>query len=446
MSYQYFNAQKHTVFRWLIVLGSFLVYFIADGVSLSFGIFTREFIDYFNKSDKQSYVFVTTGLLQACPLFLSPLICYLIERIECRPVALIGSCLLVLSFILTRFFVNSLLMLNITIGLMTSCGLAMIYIPAYLIISFHFDKRRALATGIAVSGSGLGLFVLSPLLEYFIAQYGWMDACFLFGAISSHTFISACLFRSAERLSSEKNVKLEDQNKSNSIPMLSKEEEEEEEEDNNNKRIKVKENSSEEKKHKPKRLLEEIRLIYQNKRFLIINLCYFILSSVIVTPHNFLPSYIKFIKIHDPSSISISLLGIFSLIGQIVIGLVSDIWRPYSWLIFSLCIMTAGFLTILLPLLTSLYMIYIYSMIFGFTTSVNYVLQSSLVIESLGMENFPIAFGWLQVCQGFSTLIGIPMLGWVKDETKSYDLTFYISGGLLVTAALVILAWPTLNS
>ncbi len=195
-----------SIFKWLIVLGSFIIYFIADGVSLSFGIFTREFIVFFNKSSSESSVFVTTGLIQSVPLFLSPIVCFLIEKFQCRRVALAGSTLISLSFILTRFFVTNLLTLNLIIGGMLSTGLAMIYIPAYLIISFHFNKHRALATGIAVSGSGLGLFVISPLLEYLIRNYGWMDTCFIFGAISSHTFISACLFRSNQQTQSQRSV------------------------------------------------------------------------------------------------------------------------------------------------------------------------------------------------------------------------------------------------
>ncbi len=162
---------------------------------MSFGIFTREFIVYFQKESEESLVFITTGLIQSVPLFLSPIVCLLIEKFQCRRVALMGSTLISLSFILTRFFVTNLFSLNCIIGLMLSTGLAMCYIPAYLVISFHFNERRALATGIAVSGSGLGVFVLSPLLEYLIKEFGWMDTCFLFGAISSHTFISACLFR-----------------------------------------------------------------------------------------------------------------------------------------------------------------------------------------------------------------------------------------------------------
>ena len=191
------NLKQADICKWFIVFGSFLVYFIADGVSLSFGIFTRELIVDFDQEDNQKLAFLTTGLIQAIPLFLSPLVCFLIEKFNCRKIAFMGSTLLFSSFILARFFVKSLLSLNLIIGLMTSCGLAMVYIPAYLIISFHFEKHRALATGLAVSGSGLGLFVLSHLTEYLIDEFGLKNTFFIFGAISAHTYISACLFRSS---------------------------------------------------------------------------------------------------------------------------------------------------------------------------------------------------------------------------------------------------------
>lgn len=328
----------------------------------------REFIVYFKKSNQESTVFITTGLIQSIPLFLSPFVCFLIERFQCRSVAICGSTLISLSFILTRFFVTNLLTLNLIIGLMLSCGLAMVYIPAYLIISFHFNKRRALATGIAVSGSGLGLFIISPLLEYLIKQYGWMDTCFIFGAISSHTFISACLFRPVKQIEPKKPI-------SSSPPKSST------------------------------NFLTEIRVIYNNKRFIIVNVCYFILSFVIVAPHNFLPSHIKLKEIKDPTSLSISLLGISALVGQISMGFLSDAYRSKNWLIFSVSIILSGLVTCSLPFANSLYMICVYSCLFGFLTSVNYVLQSSLVIGSLGLANLTLAFGCLQLCQGMNIFL-----------------------------------------
>ena len=411
------NNRQKNILKCLIIFGSFIVYFIADGVSLSFGIFTREFIEHFKSQETESFVFITTGLLQAIPLFLSPFVCFLIDRYQCRPVALAGSTILVTSFILTRFFVRNLVSLNIIIGLMTSCGLAMCYIPAYLIISFYFDKRRALATGIAVSGSGLGLFALSPLSEYLISEYGWMDTCFIFGAISSHTFISAVLFRPKE------NIKTKD----SGIP------------------ANVGGETEVTKLGKIKKSFKEINLIFKSKKFLIVNLVYFILSFVIIAPHNFLPSHTKLNQIDDPNSFSISLIGISALIGQIVIGFISDTCRSLNWLLFSICIILSGLATIILPHLTSIYLIYLYSVLFGFTTSVNYVLQSSLVIESSGLSNLTLAFGCVQLSQGFSTLLGTPLLSLAKDFSKNYKLTFYISGVLMILTGLILFLWPIAN-
>lgn len=102
------------------------------------GIFTREFIEYFHQDDSQSLAFITSGLLQSVPLFLSPIVCIVINKYQCRPVAFVGSVILFMSLILTRFFVSSLFSLNIIVGLMTSCGLACVYIPGQLYSKFLF--------------------------------------------------------------------------------------------------------------------------------------------------------------------------------------------------------------------------------------------------------------------------------------------------------------------
>jgi MCP family monocarboxylic acid transporter-like MFS transporter 12 len=417
------ELNKKNICKWLIVFGSFLVYFIADGVSLSFGIFTREFIAYFDQEDNQKFAFVTTALIQSVPLFLSPLVCLLIEQFNCRKIAFLGSTLLFLSFILARYFVNSLLSLNLIIGMMTSCGLAMVYIPAYLIISFHFEKHRALATGLAVSGSGLGLFVMSPLAEYLISEFGWRDACFLFGAISSHTFISACLFHTND-----------DKNDKQLIIMdtLKTERTHEQEISAINKSFSFKFNI----------FLYEIMRIYREKNFIVLNLSYFILSFAVVAPYNFLPSHIKHNKIEDPNSISLSLIGLSTLAGQIFIGFLSDIYRKHNWFIYAMSTIIAGISTVLVPYISDIKFIYMYSIVFGFMTSANYVLQSSLVIESLGLANLTLAFGCIQLCQAFSTLFGTPLLGWVKDYTQNYDNTFFISGVLMTSSGLIIMLWP----
>ena len=41
----------------------------------------------------------------------------------------------------------------------------MIYLPSIISVSYYFEKRRALATGIAVCGAGVGCFVFAPAGE-----------------------------------------------------------------------------------------------------------------------------------------------------------------------------------------------------------------------------------------------------------------------------------------
>jgi MFS family permease len=39
-------------------------------------------------------------------------------------------------------------------------GFGFIYLPAIVVVSQYFESKRALATGIAVAGSGFGTFVM----------------------------------------------------------------------------------------------------------------------------------------------------------------------------------------------------------------------------------------------------------------------------------------------
>ena len=55
-------------------------------------------------------------------------------------------------------------------------GFGMIYLPAVIAAGFYFDRRRALATGIAVCGSGIGTFVMAPLVSSLTETYGWRGA------------------------------------------------------------------------------------------------------------------------------------------------------------------------------------------------------------------------------------------------------------------------------
>ena len=47
------------------------------------------------------------------------------------------------------------------------------YLPCVVIVSKHFLVRRSLATGIVLSASGVGTFVVAPLAQSMLDQWGW---------------------------------------------------------------------------------------------------------------------------------------------------------------------------------------------------------------------------------------------------------------------------------
>lgn len=57
-------------------------------------------------------------------------------------------------------------------NLFTGIGLCMIYLPAVLTVGFYFEKWRALATGLALCGSGFGTFAMGPLTSTLLENLG----------------------------------------------------------------------------------------------------------------------------------------------------------------------------------------------------------------------------------------------------------------------------------
>ena len=80
------------------------------------------------------------------------------------------------------------------------------YLPSIVTVGHYFKKKRALATGIAVCGSGVGAFVFAPLTEFLIEEYTWKGAMWVISGICLNGVVVAAVLRplSATPLRSEK--------------------------------------------------------------------------------------------------------------------------------------------------------------------------------------------------------------------------------------------------
>jgi MFS family permease len=60
------------------------------------------------------------------------------------------------------FFIRILFLTKFCIS---GLGFGMIYLPSIVSVGYYFEKKRAMATGIAVCGSGIGTFIFSPSIS-----------------------------------------------------------------------------------------------------------------------------------------------------------------------------------------------------------------------------------------------------------------------------------------
>ena len=52
-------------------------------------------------------------------------------------------------------------------------GFGLMYLPSVVIVSKHFLARRSLANGIVLCAAGVGTFVVAPLAQVMLEQWGW---------------------------------------------------------------------------------------------------------------------------------------------------------------------------------------------------------------------------------------------------------------------------------
>lgn len=67
--------------------------------------------------------------------------------------------------------------------------------PGIIIVSLYFDKHRALANGICVSGTAAGSFVFPMLIEHLCANFGFHGTILILGGCMLHVCASAALYR-----------------------------------------------------------------------------------------------------------------------------------------------------------------------------------------------------------------------------------------------------------
>ena len=253
-------------------------------------------------------------------------------------------------------------------------------------VGFNFERHRNLATGMAVSGSGVGAFAMAPLMQMAKDTYGYSGLCLMCSGLAAQQFVFGALFTPSE---------LEEKRK-----LLHKQEVE--------KRIKY-ENVF----VKFYVTLTQTTRVLKNRAFvfLFLSLSFNCLGVYLMYVH--FPSLaIHYGTSERDASYLLSVSGMCNAISRLLVGMASNSDNINELLLYCGCFSLLGTAGVLLPLYGSSYggqMAFV--IMLGMYSGCCYVLLNSITVKLVGIRDLASAFGMAQFGAGIGALTGPPLAG-----------------------------------
>ncbi len=176
------NEKSHGFYYgWVIVAVSFITLFLALGMRLSFGVFYLAILGEYGWGRGETAAAFSLAMIVHASFAL--VTGFLIDRFSPRKLFPMGAILLFLGLVAASR-ITAIWHLYLCFGVMMAIGINTIgFGPHAALIPRWFMRKSGLASGLALSGIGMGAMVLAPLTEFIIERMGWRSAFLILGII-----------------------------------------------------------------------------------------------------------------------------------------------------------------------------------------------------------------------------------------------------------------------
>ncbi|OWF35485.1 monocarboxylate transporter 12-like [Mizuhopecten yessoensis] len=390
---------------WVVTLSSFMLNFLVDGVCYTVGVFFPVFLKHFGGSKAKTMLL--SSVINGLSFLFGPVAGASVNRFDCRKVTIVGIIIASGGLFLSTFSPNLDVMI-LLYSVVGGIGFGLVYTPTIIIVSYYFEKRRALATGIATCGSGIGGFVFAPLSVLLLETYGWRGSLWIITGIVLNGIVFASFYRS------DYPPKVKDDNKTKSNDEMTM-----------------------------KTMCSSIGKTFDcsiltSPSFIVYSLSCFLVSVGFFVPFNCLPALASDLGISAvQGALLISIIGICNTVSNVVSGFIIDLPCVDNILANNIVIVTGGVATIFVPYCRTFGLLAVYSVVFGVMIGAFEVLNSIIMVELKGIERLSNGFGLLNMFIGFASIVGSPIAGSLSDVTGNYDVAFYFAGGVITVAGII---------
>ncbi|XP_032872822.1 monocarboxylate transporter 13-like [Amblyraja radiata] len=330
------------------------------------------------------------------------------KRYGARPVVMVGGILASLGMFVASFG-QSLLHLYLSIGLLTGLGWALVFTPTMAMISRYFDKRRALATGLAFTGVGIASFFFSPLFRLLIDAYTWRGALRVLSAILLNLCVCAALLRPIRLLEDLPAPGLADKASGCWEKVTS---------------------------------ALDLGLLRQ-RAFMVYTLALTLMTTGYFVPYVHLVAHGKNLGFTDyEAALILSLTSIPDTVARMFSGWLSDLKLVRSIHLLFLWSVLSGISLFLLPLGRTFPTLMAAGLFYGLCAGGLSPLFFSTLPDIVGVGRILNATGLFLMLLSVGGLLGPPLSGLLEDRTGSYNTSFMVSGGFNLAGSLALLLLP----
>jgi MFS family permease len=176
------KATPRVFYGWFVVAAAFAVTFVGFGSAYTFSAFLESLQrDFLASRGSVSLVFSLAGFLYfGLGILSGPLA----DRWGSRRLSIAGMLLIGLG-LCAASMARTLMQVYVAYGLGIGLGVGCSYVPALGAVQRWFVKRRGFASGLAVSGIGVGTLVMPPLAAFLIGSLGWRHAYLALGVLAA---------------------------------------------------------------------------------------------------------------------------------------------------------------------------------------------------------------------------------------------------------------------
>ncbi|XP_064175786.1 monocarboxylate transporter 12-B isoform X1 [Anguilla rostrata] len=410
---------------WIIVAGCFVVTVCTRAVTRCISIFFVEFqINFTHDYSRTAWIH---SLVDCTTMLCAPLGSFIGNRLSCRIAVIMGGFLASTGLVLSSF-ATSLEYLYLTLGVLTGVGFALCYTPSIAMVGTYFCERKALAYGIAMSGSGIGTFVLAPVVQLLIDHYSWRGALLILGGLVSNLCVCGALLRPVAARDEGKGAPAaaDGEKAADGGPPLGP----------------LVGSRGREHSCFCFRSLQEYSFLLMPD-FMVLAASFLFLANGCSVPFVYLVPYALSVGVrHQQAAFLMSILGVIAIVGNITFGWLTDrrCLKKYRSVCYMVAVGMEGLCCLFIPLLRSFPLLVPFSVLYGYFDGAYVALIPVVTSDVVGNTYLSSALGVVYFLHAIPYLFSPPIGGWLVDQTGSYMATFFLSGFSLISSSLLLSA------